>query len=160
MFVMVKSSLSCAFPLGLTPLSCIYITLNAHNSKSFIRYLCILFDDFPFIGSGYQPKTAARIPLYMDGSGIIDELDGAFSSPGRCLPVIHGDKPHPRPFHPFPAVPQTGPQDGQVETEFAVLLLHVLVVPVFRDAEPPVFVHDVHKTADDAVICFHFHFFL
>ena len=95
----------------------------------------------------------------MDGSGIIDELDSAFSSPGRCLPVIHGDKPHPRSFHPFPAVPQTGPQDGQVETEFAVVLLHVLVVPVLRDAVPPVFVHDVHKTAEDAVICLHIHFF-
>nr|DAY93027.1 MAG TPA: hypothetical protein [Caudoviricetes sp.] len=153
--LIVISSLSYAFSLwGLSPLSCIYITLKAHNSKSFFGYLCILLDNFPFIGAGYQSEAAARVPLHVDGSGIIDVLDRAFGTCRRCLHIIHGNQPHPCAFHPFPAFRQSFPQDVRVETELAVIPFHVLVIPIARFPKSPLLMHDIHQTADCATVRF------
>nr|DAR09979.1 MAG TPA: hypothetical protein [Bacteriophage sp.] len=144
----------CFFLWGLSPLSCIYITLKAHNSKSFFGYLCILLDNFPFIGAGYQSEAAARVPLHVDGSGIIDVLNRAFGTCRRCLHIIHKDQPYPCALRPCPAFRQPFPQDGKVETELAVIPFHVLVIPIARFPKSPLLMHDIHQTADCVAVRF------
>ena len=38
--------------------------------------------------------------MHMDGSGIIDVLDGAFGICRRCLHIVHKNQPYPCAFRP------------------------------------------------------------